>query len=175
MEHRCTEVMLVSLARLQPDHSVSKLTPSLGLPQRCTRNGAHGEAILQNQLQVVFPFLVLTNNYKYKPRPIRSAEKCWTIVSAVCIWMLWCTDSSQKCTSKGISRQGIVLKHRDSLQKSLCPVVICPYLCSSEVGTTSSPRFLPTSRVRGARRRAESLDTRFSGRPSCRVWKNGNI
>ena len=39
---------------------------------------------------------------------------------------------SQKCTRKGIWRQGIVLKYRNSLQKSLCPVVLCPYLCSSE-------------------------------------------
>ena len=39
---------------------------------------------------------------------------------------------AQKCTSKGIWRQGIVLKHRKILQKSLCPVFICPYLCSSE-------------------------------------------
>ena len=38
----------------------------------------------------------------------------------------------QKCTSNGIRRQGTVLKHRSSLQKSLCPVAICPYLCSSE-------------------------------------------
>ena len=40
----------------------------------------------------------------------------------------------QKCTSKGIWRQGIVSKHGNSLQKSLCPVVICPYLCSSDLG-----------------------------------------
>ena len=32
---------------------------------------------------------------------------------------------------------GIVLKHRSSLQKSLCPVVICPYLCSSELSFVS--------------------------------------
>ena len=38
----------------------------------------------------------------------------------------------QKCTSKGIRRQGVVLKHRNSLQKSLCPAVIHPYLCKSE-------------------------------------------
>ena len=31
-----------------------------------------------------------------------------------------------KCTSKGTLRQGIELKHRNSLQKSLCPVVIRP-------------------------------------------------
>ena len=34
----------------------------------------------------------------------------------------------QKCTSKGIRRRGTVLKHRNSLQRRLCPVVICPYL-----------------------------------------------
>ena len=34
---------------------------------------------------------------------------------------------AQKCTGKGIGRQGIVLKRRKSLQKSRCPVVICPY------------------------------------------------
>ena len=38
----------------------------------------------------------------------------------------------QKCTSTGRWRQGIVSKPRSSLQKSLCPVVTCPYLCSSE-------------------------------------------
>ena len=32
------------------------------------------------------------------------------------------------CSAKGIRRQGIVLKHRNSLQKSPCPVVICPSL-----------------------------------------------
>ena len=31
----------------------------------------------------------------------------------------------QKCRSKGIRRLGIVLKHRSSLQRSMCPVVIC--------------------------------------------------
>ena len=39
---------------------------------------------------------------------------------------------TQQCASKGIRREGIVLKHRNSLQKSLCPVVIRPYLCSSD-------------------------------------------
>ena len=38
----------------------------------------------------------------------------------------------QECTSKDIWRQGIASRHRISLQKSLCPVVICPYLCSSD-------------------------------------------
>ena len=40
---------------------------------------------------------------------------------------------SQKCTSKGIWRQGVVLKHRNSLQKSPYPVVVCPDLCSYTV------------------------------------------
>ena len=44
------------------------------------------------------------------------------------IWQL-----CQKCTSKGIRRQGLVLKRRNSLPTSLCPVVVCPYLCSSEL------------------------------------------
>ena len=43
----------------------------------------------------------------------------------------------QKCTSKGTGRQGIVSKPRSSLQKSPCPVVICPYLRSSEWGGTA--------------------------------------
>ena len=38
----------------------------------------------------------------------------------------------QNCARKGIRRQGIALTYRNSLQKSLCPVVICPYLCSSD-------------------------------------------
>ena len=41
----------------------------------------------------------------------------------------------QKCTSKSRWRQGIVLKHRNSLRESICPVVICPYLCSSDEST----------------------------------------
>ena len=35
---------------------------------------------------------------------------------------------------KGIGRQGTVLKQRDSFRKGPCPVVICPYLCSSDPG-----------------------------------------
>ena len=38
----------------------------------------------------------------------------------------------QKSTSKGIRRQGMLLKHRNLLQRSLCPVVICADLCSSD-------------------------------------------
>ena len=39
-------------------------------------------------------------------------------------------NSNNDNTAKGPPiRQGIVLKHRNSLQESLCPVVICPYLC----------------------------------------------
>ena len=48
-----------------------------------------------------------------------------------------------------VRRQGIVLKHRNSLQKSLCPVVICPYLCSSETCTVT-----PSTSPLGARRTA---------------------
>ena len=40
--------------------------------------------------------------------------------------------SFQKCTSKGIRRQGIAWKHRICLQQSICPVVMCPCVCSSE-------------------------------------------
>ena len=40
----------------------------------------------------------------------------------------------QKCTSKGIRRQGVVLKHGNSLQKNPCPSAICPYLWSSDHG-----------------------------------------
>ena len=47
----------------------------------------------------------------------------------------------QKCTSKGIWRQGIVSKHDNSLQKSLCPVVMCPYLHSSDVRMVGSHIF----------------------------------
>ena len=31
--------------------------------------------------------------------------------------------------------RGTVLKRRNSLRKSLCPVVVCPYLCSSDMLT----------------------------------------
>ena len=40
--------------------------------------------------------------------------------------------SIRSAQRKGIWRQGVVLKHRSSLEKSLCPVVISPYLCSSD-------------------------------------------
>ena len=43
-------------------------------------------------------------------------------------------DVHHRCTNRDIGRQGIVLEHRISLRKSQCPVVICPYLCSSECG-----------------------------------------
>ena len=45
--------------------------------------------------------------------------------------------------STGIWRQGIVLKHRISLRKSLCPVVICPYFCNSEQRATEQQ--MPTT------------------------------
>ena len=50
----------------------------------------------------------------------------------------------RKCTSKGIGQQGIVLKHWISLQKepSLCTVVKCPYLRSSERFRVKLPQFV---------------------------------
>ena len=44
--------------------------------------------------------------------------------------------AKQKCT-RGIWRQDIVLKHRNSLQKSLCPVVMYPSLRSSEINSST--------------------------------------
>ena len=41
-------------------------------------------------------------------------------------------EHDQKCIGAYDYRQGIVLKHRHSLRKSPCPVVVCPYLCSSD-------------------------------------------
>ena len=52
----------------------------------------------------------------------------------VCVDLLFLAPVS-KCTSKGIWRQGIELKHGNSVHKSLCPIVICPYLCSSDLAT----------------------------------------
>ena len=43
----------------------------------------------------------------------------------------------QKCKSKCIRRQGIVLRHRNSLQTNLCPVVICPYLTYAALTNTT--------------------------------------
>ena len=41
-------------------------------------------------------------------------------------------DTSQSYISKGIWRQGIGSFVRNSYVSTLCPVVICPYLCTSE-------------------------------------------
>ena len=50
---------------------------------------------------------------------------------------------SQKCTGKGMRRQGTASKRRDSLQKSLLPCRhACPYLRNSE---RRSPQALPFS------------------------------
>ena len=38
-----------------------------------------------------------------------------------------------------------VLKHKNSLQQSLCPVVICPYVCSSELFFLAKPWSVPPS------------------------------
>ena len=42
------------------------------------------------------------------------------------------TSWIQSCRSKGIWRQGIGSFARNSYVSTLCPVVICPYLCTSE-------------------------------------------
>ena len=73
----------------------------------------------------------------------------------------------QKCTSEGIWRQGIVLKHRNSLQKSLCPVVICPYLCSSELTNTQS-------RVATRLVQSESSKPQVRKDPYCRCNDDNN-
>ena len=43
------------------------------------------------------------------------------------------SHAPQKCKNKGTGRQGIVRHsvetNRNALQKSLCSVVVCPYLC----------------------------------------------
>ena len=59
----------------------------------------------------------------------------------VCIYVSAYDHREQRNSHKGHShshkgayshrRQGIVLKDRNSLQRSLYPVVVCPYLCSS--------------------------------------------
>ena len=60
-------------------------------------------------------------------------------------------EAPQKCTSKGIRRQGVVSKHRSSLEKSLCPAVVCPYLCSSEAPREGGvPRVHADQPARGA-------------------------
>ena len=62
-------------------------------------------------------------------------------------------------TSKGIRRQGVVLIRRNSLQrKSLCPVVLCPFLCSSEKNTRCALRIARiTAHAPPARHDASSL------------------
>ena len=46
---------------------------------------------------------------------------------------------TQKCTSKGIWQQGTVLRRRSCLQKSLCPVGMPPYSCSSAICLDHAP------------------------------------
>ena len=51
---------------------------------------------------------------------------------------------SRKCTSRGKGREGIALEHRNFLQReSLRPVVLCPYLCSSDFLSLSLPLSAP--------------------------------
>ena len=43
-------------------------------------------------------------------------------------------SSARVTPSGGVGRQGIALKHGEFLtKKSLCPVVLCPYLCNSDL------------------------------------------
>ena len=46
----------------------------------------------------------------------------------------------QKCTSKGLVRQGTVLEHRTSLQKEPVPCRPMPLLCSSDGATPPSSK-----------------------------------
>ena len=55
-----------------------------------------------------------------------------------------------------------LLKHRNSLQKGLCPVVICPYLCSSE---SDCPALPPRSTRPAGQRPAGPLARRPTGPP----------
>ena len=50
------------------------------------------------------------------------------------------TYGIQSCTSKGIWRLGIGSFLRNSYVSTLCPVAICPYLCTSEAWITRSSR-----------------------------------
>ena len=70
----------------------------------------------------------------------------------------------QKCTSKGLRRQGLVLKRRSSEQKSLCPVVVGLCLCSSDSGVLQENAVEPAV-VRLAHRR---LDADLAAR--CRIY-----
>ena len=93
----------------------------------------------------------------------------WTRLHSGCV--------SLTCTIKGRGRQGIGLKHRNCLQKSLCPaqlvvlsfqqqafnyffVVPCPYLCSPE-SLFESPEF----RTQGSRPRSSEPRVRDPGVP----------
>ena len=60
------------------------------------------------------------------------------------------SSSSSSSSSIYIWRQGIVLKRRNSLQRSLCPVVICPYLCSSDSFRQSGKTTRTTTSARRA-------------------------
>ena len=74
------------------------------------------------------------------PAPLR-AGVCKTAVyrDACGVWLfsLKDEDKHQSYTSKGIRRQGIGSFVRDSYVSTPCPVVICPYLCTSERQTST--------------------------------------
>ena len=68
---------------------------------------------------------------------------------------------SQSCISKGIWRQGIGSFVRNSYVSTLCPVVICPDLCTSESAAHGG-----AARGAGGARAARS----WSPQPSRRGW-----
>ena len=82
----------------------------------------------------------LTSIRRWSAGPLSTAASFSIAIS------LFCSPLSvamfQKGTSKGLWQQGIVLKHRNSLQRSLCPVVICPYLCSSDMFQSAASLFV---------------------------------
>ena len=73
-----------------------------------------------------------------------SPEVCFFTDTGV--WKDSQMNGNQKCTSKGIGRRGVVLKHRNSLQRSLWPVALCPHLRSSDKQSYFGPNFLGSLR-----------------------------
>ena len=70
---------------------------------------------------------------------------------------------SKSYISKGIRRQGIGSSVRNSYVSALCPVVICPYLCTSDEVITKILRGrlarLRKRRLRGSFRRSHLSST----------------
>ena len=86
-----------------------------------------------------------------KQPPYTSPEHCSTLSPAQ-LWRwsndngktsrqtFWCSRDSQSYTSKGIWRQGIGSFVRNSCVSTRCPVVMCPYLCTSEISNGKTPK-----------------------------------